>query len=83
MQPFVADRNIVQQGYLTSEPYAIQKAGVKANVFLFADHGLPPYTTTVSCMDKTVKSRKAVWRLREGDAKAGRATSPTRRPPTR
>jgi len=28
IQPFVADKNVVQQGYLTSEPYAIQKAGV-------------------------------------------------------
>ena len=26
IQPFVADKNTVQQGYLTSEPYAIQKA---------------------------------------------------------
>ncbi len=59
VQPFVADRNIVQQGYVTSEPYAIQKAGVKANVFLFGDYGFPAYSTTVSCMDKTVKERKA------------------------
>lgn len=59
VQPFVADRNIVQQGYVTSEPYAIQKAGVKANVFLFGDYGFPAYSTTVSCMEKTVKERKA------------------------
>ena len=59
VQPFVADRNIVQQGYVTSEPYAIQQAGVKANVFLFGDYGYPAYSTTVSCMDKTVRSRKA------------------------
>ncbi len=61
IQPFVADKNAVQQGYLTSEPFAIQKAGVKANAFLFADHGWPSYATTISCMDETVKSRsKAV-----------------------
>jgi NitT/TauT family transport system substrate-binding protein len=59
IQPFVADKNIVQQGYVTSEPYAIQKAGVKANTFLFGDYGFPGYSTTVSCMDKTVKERKA------------------------
>ena len=35
IQPFVADKNVVQQGYLTSEPYAIQKAGVKANTLMF------------------------------------------------
>ncbi len=59
IQPFVADKNMVQQGYVTSEPYAIQKAGVKANAFLFGDFGFPAYATTVSCMDKTVKDRKA------------------------
>ena len=59
IQPFVADKNLVQQGYVTSEPYAIQKAGVKANVFLFGDHGFPAYATTVSCMEKTVAERKA------------------------
>jgi len=59
IQPFVADKNTVQQGYITSEPYAIQKAGVKANVLMFSDFGYPAYATTISCMDKTVKSRKA------------------------
>ena len=61
IQPFVADKNAVQQGYLTSEPFAIQKAGVKANVLMFSDHGFPAYATTITCMDKTLKERaKAV-----------------------
>jgi NitT/TauT family transport system substrate-binding protein len=59
VQPFVADKNLVQQGYITSEPYAIQKVGIKANTFLFGDFGFPAYATTVSCMDKTVTERKA------------------------
>ena len=57
IQPFVADKNAAQQGYLTSEPYAIQKAGVKSTVLMFSDHGFPAYATTVSCMEKTVKDR--------------------------
>ncbi|KQX87110.1 ABC transporter substrate-binding protein [Variovorax sp. Root473] len=57
IQPFVADANTAQQGYLTSEPYAIQKAGVKSTVLMFSDHGYPSYAVTVSCMDKTVKER--------------------------
>jgi len=57
IQPFVADKNAAQQGYLTSEPFAIQKAGVKSTVLMFSDHGFPAYATTVSCMDKTVKDR--------------------------
>ena len=58
IQPFVADKNIAQQGYLTSEPFAIQKAGVKANTLMFSDHGYPAYATTISCMDKTVAERQ-------------------------
>src|ERR1700712_5645853 len=59
VQPFVADKNIVQQGYVTSEPYAIQKAGVKATVLLLSDFGYPAYSTTISCLDKTLQTRKA------------------------
>ncbi len=59
VQPFVADRSLVQQGYITSEPYALQKAGVKANAFLLSDYGYPPYSTTIVCMEKTVRSRHA------------------------
>jgi NitT/TauT family transport system substrate-binding protein len=60
IQPFVADKNTVQQGYLTSEPFAVQKAAVKANTFLFADHGWTSYATTISCMEDTVKNRPKV-----------------------
>lgn len=61
IQPFVADKNVAQQGYLTSETFAIQKAGVKANALLFSDQGYPAYATTISCMDKTlIDRRKAV-----------------------
>ena len=58
IQPFIADKNIVQQGYLSSEPFAIEKeAGFKPSVFLLSDHGWPPYSTTIVCMEKTVKER--------------------------
>jgi NitT/TauT family transport system substrate-binding protein len=62
IQPFVADKNLVQQGYLSSEPYAIEKeAKFKPNVFLLSDYGWPPYSTTIVCMEKTVKEKpKAV-----------------------
>ena len=62
IQPFVADKNTVQQGYLTSEPFAIEKeAKFKPSVFLLSDFGWPPYSTTIVCMEKTVKERpKAV-----------------------
>ena len=47
IQPFMADKNTVQQGYLTSEPFAIQRAGGKANAFMFSDFGFP---TTLNCL---------------------------------
>jgi NitT/TauT family transport system substrate-binding protein len=59
VQPFVADHNLVQQGYLTSEPYAIQQAGVKATTLLLSDYGYPAYAQTVTCMERTVRERHA------------------------
>ena len=62
IQPFVADKNLVQQGYLSSEPYAIEKgAKFKPTVFLLADYGWTPYSTTIVCMEDTLrKNPKAV-----------------------
>ena len=62
IQPFIADKNAVQQGYLSSEPYAIEKeAKFKPTVLLLSDYGWAPYTTTIVCMEDTLKKRpKAV-----------------------
>ncbi|MFT3819626.1 MAG: ABC transporter substrate-binding protein [Rubrivivax sp.] len=62
IQPFVADKNVVQQGYLTSEPYSIEKeAKFKPTVLLLSDFGWPPYATTVVCLERTLQQRpKAV-----------------------
>jgi NitT/TauT family transport system substrate-binding protein len=58
VQPFIVDKNSVMQGFLTSEPFSLQKQGVKVNVLMFSDHGYPAYNTTISCMEKTVKDRR-------------------------
>ncbi len=48
--PFVADKKSVQQGFATSEPFAIEKAGgFKPNVFLLADYGFDTVSTTIEC----------------------------------
>jgi NitT/TauT family transport system substrate-binding protein len=58
IQPFIADKNIVQQGYLSSEPFAIEKAAkFKPTVLLLADHGWTPYSTTIVCMEDTLKKK--------------------------
>ena len=43
IQPFVADPNMAQQAYVSSEVFQAKKAGVKSNFFLFSEHGYPPY----------------------------------------
>ena len=47
LQPFFADKNIVQQSYPSSEPFQALQKGVPVNFFLFADDGYPPYGTTM------------------------------------
>ncbi len=47
-QPFIASPNSVMQGYVTSEPFAIEKtAGFKPGVFLLADYGFNAYSTLI------------------------------------
>jgi len=46
--PFIADKGSIQQGYATSEPYAVERQGkFKPNVFLLADYGYDSYSTTI------------------------------------
>ncbi len=46
--PFIADKSSIQQGYATSEPFAIARdGGFQPNVFLLADHGFETYSTTI------------------------------------
>ena len=57
VQQFLADKNVAQQGYATSEPYSIQKGGVNPKVFLLATNGYPPYAETIVTVAKTVKDK--------------------------
>ena len=60
VQQFLVDKNIAQQGYITSEPFAIEKGGVKPKIFHLARYGYPPYAQTVVTLTKTVKDRPDV-----------------------
>jgi NitT/TauT family transport system substrate-binding protein len=47
-QPFLADKRSAMQGYVTSEPYAIEKqGGFKPKIFLLADQGFDAYSTLI------------------------------------
>src|SRR5918994_243564 len=56
--PFLADKSVIQQGYLTSEPFGIEReGGFTPKVFLLADAGYDTYSTTI----------ETSWRLVEED----------------
>jgi NitT/TauT family transport system substrate-binding protein len=47
-QPFLADKQSAMQGYVTSEPYAVEKsAKFKPGVLLLADYGFNTYSTLI------------------------------------
>jgi NitT/TauT family transport system substrate-binding protein len=47
-QPFFADKRTAMQGYVTSEPYAIETQGhFKPKIFLLADQGWGSYSTLI------------------------------------
>jgi len=58
-QPFLADKNSAMQGYVTSEPYAVEKVGkFKPKIFLLADDGFNSYSTLIETRRDLVE-RKA------------------------
>ncbi len=57
-QPFLADKNSAMQGYVTSEPYAIETQGhFTPKVFLLADHGFNGYSTLIETRRDLVQKR--------------------------
>ena len=62
VQQFLVDRNVAQQGYATSEPYSIEKGGVKPVVFLLADAGYPPYAQTIVTTRKVLQEKPELVR---------------------
>jgi NitT/TauT family transport system substrate-binding protein len=47
-QPFFADKRTAMQGYVTSEPYAVETQGhFKPKIFLIADQGWGSYSTLI------------------------------------
>ena len=48
-QPFLADKKSAMQGYVTSEPFAIEKQGnFKPKIFLLANEGFSSYSTLIA-----------------------------------
>jgi NitT/TauT family transport system substrate-binding protein len=56
LAPFLADKNAIQQGYVTSEPYTIETQGkIKPQVYLLADYGYPGYANFIMARGKDVR----------------------------
>ena len=59
--PFLADKRVGMQGYLSSEPFLVKKeGGFDPNVFLIADAGYSSYATTIETMQQTIDERPEV-----------------------
>jgi NitT/TauT family transport system substrate-binding protein len=57
-QPFIVNKQSAMQGYVTSEPYAVEKAaGFKPNVTLLADYGFNAYSTLIETRTETVDKK--------------------------
>jgi NitT/TauT family transport system substrate-binding protein len=57
-QPFLTDARTAMQGYVTSEPYAIEQQGrFKPKIFLLADHGFNTYSTLIETRRNLVEGK--------------------------
>ena len=60
-QPFLADKKSAMQGYVTSEPFAVEKAGrFKPKIFLLADLGFGSYSTLIETRRDMVENKPDV-----------------------
>jgi NitT/TauT family transport system substrate-binding protein len=54
--PFITVKDSIQEGYLTSEPFEVEKqGGFKPNVFLLADQGYSTYSTLIETRKEIVE----------------------------
>ena len=60
LAPWLADKNLTQQGYLTSEPFAARASGVDPIVFLLADYGYSTYSQVLMVSRKMVAEKPKV-----------------------
>lgn len=55
LAPFITDPKAIQEGYLSSEPYTIEReAKFKPQVFLLSDYGYPGYAAFIMTRDDTI-----------------------------
>lgn len=63
LAPFLADPSAIQQGYVTSEPFEIERAsGVAPQVFLLADEDYPSYGNLILASSRMIADRPELVR---------------------
>jgi len=56
---FIADKQLVQQGYITEDEFFIGKAlGGPLQIFFLADYGYPDYATTIFTTEAVIEKRR-------------------------
>jgi NitT/TauT family transport system substrate-binding protein len=61
LAPFLTDKKAIQQGYVSSEPYTIEKEGkIKPKIFLLADYGYPGYANFILARGKDVRDKPEI-----------------------
>jgi NitT/TauT family transport system substrate-binding protein len=57
LAPFLADKQISMQGFITSEPFAAREAGIKPVIHLLADSGFDNYSSVLMAAPKMVQEK--------------------------
>ena len=54
LAPWLSDKTLTQQGYITNEPFAARAAGVNPTIFLLADYGYSTYSQVLMVSKKMI-----------------------------
>jgi NitT/TauT family transport system substrate-binding protein len=60
MAPFLVDKNLSMQGYITDEPYQARRQGVELVVHMLADNGYQDYNNVVLASPRLVAEKKPI-----------------------
>ena len=60
LAPFLADPKAIQQGYVTSEPFQIERSGQKPTVMLLSDSGYASYASVIVVSRRMIDTQAQV-----------------------
>ena len=61
MAPYLADKTAIQQGFVSSEPYQIERiTGIRPVVNLLADHGYASYCDLILTQARTIRDKPQI-----------------------